>query len=304
MVSLKTNMNSKMKIGFIGLGLMGNPMVKNIIKSGFPVSVYNRSSKRTEEFKKMGIKIRKSPKELAKDSDIVISMVTAPKDVKKVMLGKDGVLEGSKNGLIVIDMSTIGPKAAIEIRKGLEKHGVDFLDAPVTGSVMKAIPGELTIFIGGKENIYKKAKPVLLAIGKDLNYMGPIGTGQAVKLINNHLVGSSLIALAEGMILADLFNLPREKVAKALENAYPVSVLMKLKMPNMIKNEFPTAFSVANMHKDLKLALEETKNPPAGGKRTNLPMLKLVEKLYKKGLLMNLGNADNSAILKVLEKNK
>ena len=290
-------MNTKMKIGFIGLGLMGNPMVKNIIKSGFPVSIYNRSSKRTEEFKKMGIKVHKSPKELAKNSDVVISMVTGPKDVHEVLLGNNGVSKVSKKGLIVIDMSTIGPKAAIEIGMELKNYDVDFLDAPVTGSVMKAVPGELTIFIGGNEKVYQKVKPLLLTMGKDLNYMGSLGMGQAVKLINNHLVGSSLIALAEGMILADLFNLSREKVAKALENAYPVSVLMKLKMPNMIKNEFPTAFSIANMHKDLKLALEETK---AG--KTDLPMLKLAEKLYKKGLLMNLGNADNSAILKVLNK--
>ena len=152
-------------------------------------------------------------------------------------------------------MSTIGPKAAIEIGMELKNYDVDFLDAPVTGSVMKAVPGELTIFIGGNEKVYQKVKPLLLTMGKDLNYMGSLGMGQAVKLINNHLVGSSLIALAEGMILADLFNLSREKVAKALENAYPVSVLMKLKMPNMIKNEFPTAFSIANMHKDLKLSL-------------------------------------------------
>lgn len=139
-------MKNKLKVGFIGLGLMGNPMAKNILKSGFSLSVYNRSKERTKEFKKLGAEIYDSPKELAENVDVIVSMITGPKDVEDVFLGKSGVAKGAKKGLIAIDMSTIGPAAAKNIYKNLQKQEISFLDAPVTGSVIRAVSGELTIF--------------------------------------------------------------------------------------------------------------------------------------------------------------
>ncbi len=289
----------KLKVGFIGLGLMGSPMAKNILKKGFALSVYNRSPKKTEEFKKLGVSIRKSPRELAQDSDIIISMVTGPQDVEAVLLGKNGVIEGVRSGLITVDMSTIGPTAAIGISRKLAKKGIDFVDAPVTGSVVKALTGELTIFIGAKENIYRKVKPVLSAMGTDIQYIGAIGSGQAIKLINNHLVASSLTALGEAMLLSDLMKIPRRKIEQSLSNVFAVSPLMKMKMKNMINEDYTTAFSVSNMHKDEKLSLEEAEK-----KHVNLPLLRLVEKLYGIGLTIGLSQADNSAILAVLSKLK
>src|SRR5258708_1687032 len=150
-----------MKVGFIGLGLMGSPMAKNILKQKFPLTVYNRHLEKTRELEKLGAKIAKSPQEVAANSDVVITMVIGPKEVEEVLLGKDGVVEGAKKGLVVIDMSTIGPKAAVKTFFTLGKRGIEFLDAPVTGSTPKAITGELTIFIGGKETVYKQVKPVL-----------------------------------------------------------------------------------------------------------------------------------------------
>lgn len=288
---------SNFKVGFIGLGLMGNPMAKNLLKKGFPLTVYNRTRSKTAEFSELGAKIAQSPQELPRLVDVVVTMVSGPKDVKEVLLGPQGVIKGGKPGLISIDMSTIGPLAAKKIAQTLKKAKIEFLDAPVTGSVVKATSGELTIFIGGEEKVYRKAKPVLEAMGTDLQYMGPIGAGQAMKLINNHLVASSLIALAEVVLLADILKLPYLKVSEALENVFAMSPLMKIKLPMMLARKFPVAFSMANMHKDERLTLEEAKKA-----EKNLPMLKLVERLYRQGLKEGLAGKDNSTILAVLEK--
>lgn len=282
-------MKKNLKVGFIGLGLMGNPMAKNILKKGFDLTVYNRTQSKTEEFKKLGAKIANSPVELANVSEIVITMVTGPKDVNQI------ISSFNKKGLIVIDMSTIGSTAAQEIAEKLAKKSIDFLDAPVTGSVPKAITGELTIFIGGDKKVFEKVKPVLQAMGKTLHYIGKSGKGQAIKLINNLLVGETITALAEGMMLADSLNLPRQSVTDALSDVPATSPFMKLKMPNMVNNNFPAIFSLANIRKDLRLALTE-----AGKDKNRLPILKLVEKLYTKGLKSGLGDKDLSAILEVL----
>lgn len=288
--------DKNVRVGFIGLGLMGNPMAKNIHKSRYPLIVYNRNLKKLTEFKKLGISIARSPKELASQSDVVITMVTGPKDVRQVLLGKNGVAEGAKKGLIVIDMSTIGKKAALEISEDLQNFDISFVDAPVTGSVTRATDGTLTIFIGAERRVYTKVEEILKTMGTNLQYMGPVGMGQAIKLVNNLLVAESLTALAEGMLLADSMGLSRMKVAQALDQAMVTSPLLRGKMPNMVKEKFQTAFSLANMDKDLKLSLQESQR--------TLPVLKKTEQLYTKGVKEGLGNDDNSAILQVLEGKK
>lgn len=222
-------------------------------------------------------------------------MVTAPKDVREVLLGGSGVVEGANKGLIVIDMSTIGKKAAEEIGAKLEESGVDFLDAPVTGGTPGAIAGELVIYIGGKEPVFEKVKPVLLSMGKSLHYIGPTGSGQGVKLINNHLIAAGIIALSEGMKLADTMKISRSKATEALKSAPIVSTQMIRVMPNYVNNDFPVKFSIANLKKDLSLAVEELK----GSK--NLKLLQLTEGLYKEALEKNMGEEDYSAIIKLVE---
>ncbi len=244
----------------------------------------------------MGVKVAESVKKLAEESDVIITMVTAPKDVIEVVLGKGGVVSGARKGSIVIDMSTIGPTAAIEVAKGLKRSGINFVDAPVTGSTPKAKTGELTIFVGGERNVFNKVKPVLLAMGTNLQYMGSVGSGQAIKLINNYLIAATLTAMAEGMLLADALKLKRAQVARTLETTPAVSPFLKLKMPFLVNNKFTPLFSLANMTKDLKLAVEESKKG-----KSNLELLKLVETLHKKGLKLGFGDLDNSAILKVLQ---
>lgn len=282
-----------LKVGFIGLGLMGIPMASNISKKGFELTVFNRTREKTSNFKKFGVHIADSPKELALISDIVITMVTGPQDVMQVLFGSNGVVKSGKKGLIVIDMSTIGVKAAKRFGEKLKKIEMEFIDAPVTGSVVRAKSGELTIFVGGEEKVYKRVKKVLEAIGSNIQYMGPIGSGQAIKLINNSIIAAQLTALAEGMLLADTLKLSRKRVADVLSTTPLASPMINMKLPNMVNNNFPTAFSMKNHLKDLKLALEEN---------NSLPLLKLVGKLYKKGVENGLSELDNSAILQVLEK--
>lgn len=289
-------MKSKLKIGFIGLGLMGLPMAKNILTKGFPLSVYNRSPQKTKELEKLGATVAKSPMELGETSDVVITMVTGPKDVREVLLGKNGVALADRQELIVIDMSTIGPTAAMQIADDLGEMKIEFVDAPVTGGTVGAEKGTLTIFIGGKESIVEKIRPVLEAMGTDLQYIGKVGMGQGVKLINNLIVGESISALAEGFLLADEMKLPRKKVMESLQNVFALSPNMKNKMPNMVSGKHPVTFSVANIRKDLKLAQDELEN------KNKLPQLKVAEKLYKQGIDQGLANNDLSAVIEVLEE--
>lgn len=287
---------SKLKVGFIGLGLMGKPMALNINKKGFPLSVYNRTPAKAAEFKKLGIPVYSSPAQLAKNSDVVITMVTAPKDVKEVALGKNGIAEGAEPGTIVIDMSTIGPSAAKEVAKGLAKKGIDFIDAPVTGSTDRAKTGELVIFVGGDRKVFEKVKPVLSAMGTELSYMGPVGSGQAIKLVNNLIGGETIAVLGEAFMLGQSLGLTKKQIYEALKNTFSISPNMRNKMPMIVSGKYPVMFSVANMRKDLKLGLTE-KSPT-----TPLPILKTTEAIYKKTMDQGWGDEDIAATFKVIGK--
>ena len=285
----------KIRVGFIGLGLMGNLMAKNILKAGFSVSVYNRTAEKTVEFQKLGAHVAKTPGDLAARSDVIITMVTGASDVEDVVFGKVGVVSGSPKGKTVIDMSTIGPTAAISIGKKLESKGIHFLDAPVTGGTYGAESGELTIFVGGKKDVYTYVSPLLSSMGNNLHYIGEVGSGQAVKMINNFLIASSLIALSEGMILADTMGLSRKALADALTGAPAVSLAQARKLPNYVAKKYPLNFTIKNMHKDLSLAASEM------GSKQALSMLTLVQSCYKKASEDGFSEGDYSQIIDALK---
>jgi 3-hydroxyisobutyrate dehydrogenase-like beta-hydroxyacid dehydrogenase len=296
----------KLRVGFIGLGLMGVPMAMNLHKAGFLNAVYNRTPSKTKQFEKIGVTTYSSTKLLAANVDVVVSCVTGPKDVREIYLGKSGVAVGShyaeaswdKAGLIAIDMSTIGAKAAAEIAADLKQMGVAFIDAPVTGGTGGATAGTLSIFVGGEKAIYEKILPILEAMGNNIHYMGKSGLGQATKLVNNLIVGETTIALAEGFLLGESLGLKRKQIQEALENVFAVSPSMKTKMPSMVANKFPVTFSVANLRKDLKLAKDENKASEMG---YSLPSLTVAEKMYKKGMDTGVGGEDVAAVIKVIE---
>lgn len=271
-------------------------MALNIHKKGFELSVYNRTPAKAAEFKKMGISVYPSPAELAANSDVVITMITAPKDVKEVTLGKNGIIEGAHSGLIHIDMSTIGPSMAKEVAKGLAKKGIDFIDAPVTGSTDRAKSGELVIFVGGDKKIFEKVKPVLMAMGIELPYMGPVGSGQAIKLVNNLIGGETIAVLGEAFLLGQSLGLTKKQIYEALKNTFSISPNMKNKMPMIVEGKYPVMFSVANMRKDLKLGLTEKAST------TPLPILKTTESIYKKTMDEGWGDEDIAATFKIISK--
>lgn len=289
---------SKPKVGFIGLGLMGKPMALNIHKKGFSLAVYNRSAKRLADFKKLGISTYSSPAELARNSDVVITMITAPKDVEEVTLGKNGIAESGNQNLVYIDMSTIGPSAARGVAKGLKKVGIEFLDAPVTGSTDRAATGELVIFVGGDKKVLEKVKPVLSAMGSEINHMGPVGSGQAIKLVNNLIGGETIAVLDEAFVLGQSLGLSKKAIYEALKNTFSISPNMRNKMPMIVSGKYPVMFSVANMRKDLKLGLTE-KSPSV-----SLPILKISENIYKKTMDKGWADEDIAATFKTVSKGK
>ena len=209
----------------------------------------------------------------------------------EVIFGKDGVVRHAKKGTVFVDMSTIGPTAAKKIGTKLERIGMHFLDAPVTGGTYGAESGKLTIFVGGNEQIFQKLRPVFSSMGDNIHYMGETGSGQAIKMINNFLIASSLVSLSEGMLLSDAMGLPRKKLAQALATTPAVSLAMNRKLPNYVVNEFPMNFTIRNMKKDLTLAVKEAKN------KKHSRVLRFVASLYSSADVNGLSHLDYSQII-------
>ena len=204
------SINTKPRVGFIGLGLMGKPMASHLLQNGFTVTVFNRSKGSVNELVSKGAKAAASPSALAKESDVIIDMVTDTPDVEEVLLRKNGVIESARRGMIVIDMSTNSPETATVVSAELEKKGVEFLDAPVTGGDKGAREATLTIMVGGKKEVFDKILPIFQAMGKEIVYMGPVGSGQATKLCNQAAVALHTLATCEALLLR-IFIQPADK---------------------------------------------------------------------------------------------
>jgi 3-hydroxyisobutyrate dehydrogenase len=283
-----------MKIWFIGLGLMGIPMAKNIVAKWWNLFVWNRTPERASELTTLWAVYCLDKREFAA-VDILITMVTAGSDVWDILFGSDGVVQYLKKDTIIIDMSTIWVEWAEKIWEKAKTFGIHFLDAPVTGSTPKAITGELTIFIGGDVSIYDRARPILSMMGTNLQYMWKTWNGQAMKLINNALVAYSMIGLAEVMKLSEHMWLSSEQTAKVIKTLPISSAYSIMKVDNFVWDTYPMMFSLANMSKDISLAHDQMQKY-----WLKLPMLEITESLYKKGIDVGIGSLDVSAIAKVL----
>lgn len=285
-----------MNIWFIWLGLMGVPMVKNILKNGFTVWIYNRTSWKAEELISMGATEYPNIQALATQSDILITMVTAWEDVYEVIFWEAGAIKWLKPNSVVIDMSTIWVEWGKKIFEKLKEKQIHFIDAPVTGSTPKAITGELTIFIGGESEVYERVKPVLGSMGTNLCYMWKSGIGQAMKLINNVLMANSLIGLAEMTRLAEKIGLQKSIFAETIKMIPVSSPYMAMKIDGIINDDFPCLFSLQNMKKDIVLATEEMKKWGL-----DLEFLKKIETLYNTWVQEWYWDLDVSAIAKVVK---
>jgi 2-hydroxy-3-oxopropionate reductase len=285
------------KLGFIGLGVMGLPMCKNLLNAGYSVTVWNRTASKMKEPVSFGATEAHSPKEVAQKSDVVIIMVGDSPDVEEVALGPSGIIEGSKPGLIVIDMSSISPIATRHIAEAFEKKGVKMLDAPVSGGDIGAREATLSIMVGGPKNIYEDCIPIFKTLGKQITYMGKTGSGQAAKLCNQVICALHIQAVCEGLILGAKLGLDLEGLLQVLTAGYANSRILSHLGPKMVDRDFRPGFKMLHQVKDLKNALNTaaTMNLP-------LPCTSLVYQLFRAVGAMGLEEKGTQASILVIEK--
>jgi len=246
----------KPTIGFIGLGLMGKPMARNLLKAGFPLVVWNRTAAKAEDLVREGAKLAANPREAAAQADVLVTIVSDPAALEEVLWGADGALDGLRRGSMLVDSSTVTPDLERRVAAACAERGVDFLDAPVTGGTWGAEKGELVFMIGGEAEVLERAKPVLSAMGKKLFLLGPNGAGQTVKLAMNLLLAVEVDALAESLALVTAAGIPGERFVEVMQSGMGRAPVLDVKAPLILKDEFPASFPLRLMHKDVRLALE------------------------------------------------
>ncbi len=285
------------KVGFIGLGIMGMPMARNLLKAGFEVVAYNRTASKSEALAKEGARKANSPKELAMECPVVITIVSDTKDVTAVILGKDGVIEGARPGSVVIDMSTISPKATREIAARLKEKGVSTLDAPVSGGDVGAVKATLSIMVGGDAEVFQRCRPIFEAMGNNIVHVGASGMGQTVKLMNQILVVGNLNAVVEALVFAQKSGADLDKAINAVKGGAAGSWQLANLGPRIIKRDFSPGFMVDLVQKDLRLVMEaaaETGLP--------LPVTSLVNQMYHSLQGSGEGGSGTQVLVKALER--
>lgn len=244
------------KIGFVGLGIMGKPMAKNLLKAGYELTVFDINQDAMNEVVAAGGVAAKTAKEVAAQSEAVITMLPNSPHVKTAVLGENGVLEGAKPGLILIDMSSIAPLAAQEVASAVAKKGVEMIDAPVSGGEPKAIDGTLSIMVGGKQEIFDRCVELLSKMGKSVVRCGDIGAGNTTKLANQIIVALNIAALSEAMVLATKAGVDPELVFNAIRGGLAGSTVMEAKAPMILAGNFKPGFKIDLHIKDLANAIE------------------------------------------------
>lgn len=244
------------KIGFVGLGIMGKPMAKNLLKAGYELTVFDINQDAVNEVVAAGGVAAKTAKDVAAQSEAVITMLPNSPHVKTAVLGENGVLEGAKPGLILIDMSSIAPLAAQEVAAAVAKQGVEMLDAPVSGGEPKAIDGSLSIMVGGKQDIFDRCVELLSKMGKSVVRCGDIGAGNTTKLANQIIVALNIAALSEALVLATKAGVDPELVFNAIRGGLAGSTVMEAKAPMILAGNFKPGFKIDLHIKDLANAIE------------------------------------------------
>lgn len=286
-----------MKVAFIGMGTMGAPMAINILKKGHALTVYNRTKGKEAVVVKAGAKRADSPKEAAAKAEVIIVCVSDTPDVEEVILGENGVIQGAQSGSIVVDMSTISPKATRKMAKNLESRGVKMIDAPVSGGSEGAENGTLAIMIGGDQEDVEKARPVLETMGKTITHVGPIGAGQITKAINQTIIAGGYLSVAEGVALGIKAGLDMKKVVHAIGGGAAASWVLTNRAGNMIANDYPLGFRVKLHHKDLRIALEAARELGVV-----LPLAALVDQIENGLIGRGFGDEDVSAMARMIRE--
>jgi len=286
-----------MKIGFIGLGIMGKPMAKNLLKAGYSLVVNDINGEAVDELVASGAGSAPTAKEVAEVSDVIITMLPNSPHVKTVVLGESGVKEGAKAGSIVIDMSSISPIVSREVSAELEKNGVLMLDAPVSGGEPKAIDGTLAIMVGGPEEAFAKVEDILKVMGGSVTLVGEIGSGNITKLANQIMVASNIAGMAEALVLATKANVDPEKVFNAVRGGLAGSTVLDAKAPMVLDGNFRPGFRIDLHIKDLQNALDtaEAVNVPVPISLSTIEMMKALSADGK-------GSDDHGGLIQWYEK--
>ncbi|MCR8635295.1 2-hydroxy-3-oxopropionate reductase [Paenibacillus radicis (ex Xue et al. 2023)] len=280
-----------MKVGFIGLGIMGKPMAKHIIKAGYSLNVYNRSQASIEELASLGAHSLLSPKEVAEQSDVVITMLPDSPQVQEVITGFNGVADGISAGKIVVDMSSIDPGTARSTAEVIARKGGSMLDAPVSGGEIGAIEGKLSIMVGGDAAVFQQALPLLQTMGKSVTLVGEIGAGNTVKLMNQMIVAVNLAAVSEAFAFGRKAGVDLETAYQAIKGGLAGSRVMDTKKDNMISESFQPGFRIDLHRKDLNNALRMGYDTGASLQLTEL-MAEQLNALSREGY----GSEDHSAL--------
>ncbi len=284
------------KVGFIGLGIMGKPMAQNLMEAGYELVLYNRTIEKAEEIAGDRATVAESPKEVAESCDLIVLMLPDSPQVEEVVEGEDGVLEGLKERTLIVDMSTISPVVTRELAEKLEERGASMLDAPVSGGEPGAQQGNLAIMVGGSEEDFERAKPLLEVMGDAITHVGPTGAGQTAKAANQIVVAVTLEGISEALVLASKAGVAPEKILEAISGGLAGSNVMEAKKEKFLAHDFEPGFRVELHHKDLGIAL-------AAGREygVSLPVTAIVDQMLESLKTKGRGDRDHSAILTLIE---
>ncbi|CNI85730.1 2-hydroxy-3-oxopropionate reductase [Yersinia alsatica] len=286
-----------MKIGFIGLGIMGKPMSKNLLKAGYSLTVLDRNAAVLDELLSAGASTAATPKALAAECDIIITMLPNSPHVKEVVLGENGVIEGAKPGTVLIDMSSIAPLVSREISEALAAKQIAMLDAPVSGGEPKAIDGTLSVMVGGDKAVFDQCFAVMKAMGGSVVHTGDIGAGNVTKLANQVVVALNIAAMSEALVLATKAGVNPDLVFQAIRGGLAGSTVLEAKAPMVMDRNFKPGFRIDLHIKDLANALDTSH-----GVGAQLPLTAAVMEMMQALKADGLGTADHSALACYYEK--
>jgi len=287
---------SKPTIGFIGLGIMGKPMARNLLDAGFPLVVHNRSRQAVDELAAAGATAASSPCEVAGGSDVVITILPDSPDVELVALGPDGLLEGAHPGLIYVDMSTIAPAVAIQVAEALAEVGARCLDAPVSGGDVGARQGTLSIMVGGDEATFAEVQPIFDVLGKSAVLCGPNGAGQTVKACNQVLVAVTIAGVGEALTLGAKAGVDPAKIVQVLGAGLARCGILEVRGPRMVHGDFEPGFRLRLHYKDMNIVRQTSKDY-----QVPLPVTAAVHELFTTAISRGRGDLDHSGLLTVIE---
>jgi 3-hydroxyisobutyrate dehydrogenase len=284
------------KLGLIGMGYMGSRMAQRLLTAGYPLTIYNRTKEKTQTLKQLGAQVASTPKDLATHCEVVLVSVTDDAALERVMSGQEGALAGLRDGSVIIDLSTVSPSASLRLYQAAREKGAAMIDAPVSGSVLQVEQGSLVIFVGGGEETYRRCRPILEILGKNIFYMGSSGMGTTMKLVVNTLLGLGMQALAEAIALGAKAGLKKSLLVDVLEQTAVLSAVQKAKLANVKRDQYPTQFALSLMYKDFGLVLRE-----AAEVSVSMPATAAAQQMYTAAIAKGM-DEDFSIMIKFMQE--